>query len=125
LTSDIIFFIGLGVFNILFIVYRYFVYPRQVIKVILQRAKETTGYSDEEVVTSFTDEKIKLYKVATGNTTWLDYGAIVRFADMGGLYVLYTKGNQFVLVDKAQLAQRQQNEAFIGFLKNKCSDLKI
>ena len=119
------FFISLGVFNILLIAYRYFLYPRQVIKAILQRAKETTGHSDEEVITSFTDEKIKLYKVNTGNTTWLDYGAIVRFADMGGMYVLYTKGNQFVLVDKAQLAQRQQNEAFIGFLKNKCSDLKI
>jgi len=114
-----------GIFCALLIATNLVVKPERIIKINLQRAQETTGQTDLEIITSFTDEKIKLHNITTGNTTYLGYDAIKRIVETKDMYILFSKANQFVLVDKTTLIQQQNTEDFKQFLRDKCKHVSI
>jgi len=93
-------------------------------KLYLARIQESTGTASFDVVTSFTEDNIKLHNLNSGGTVYMDYDVIVRFAETENLYVLYTKKSQFVLADKIKLIQEQKSEEFLHFIKDKCKNLK-
>lgn len=117
-------FILLGILGLFVTGIRLVVTPEQIVKINLQRTQEATGFTDVEVITSFTDEKIKIYNVTTGNTTHLSYDAINRLAETKNMYILFSKANQFALVNKTTLMQEQKTEAFTWFLRDKCKHIK-
>ena len=101
-----------------------FISPRRTVKTTLQRIKETTGEDQLELVTSFTDESIKIHYVKSGNDSQLGYDSITRFVDTKDLYILFSKGQQFVLVNKDTLTRENENDDFVRFIKEKCKNVK-
>ena len=103
------------------------IYIRQfsyVTKVNFARIQESTGKADIEQITSFTDDKVKVQNNNTGGTTYLNYDRIVRFAETKSSYVLFTKENQAIYVNKINLMQEQKSEAFLRFIQDKCKKIK-
>jgi len=97
----------------------YFYRIKKVIQINMDRFREA-GYTKIEVVTSFADDKIELHNATTGASSSIKYSAICRFAETENTYTLFTKAEQFVVVNKASLIQEQTNDEFIGFIRKKC-----
>lgn len=92
---------------------------KQIIKINMDRFKEA-GHTEIEVTTFFTDDKIELHNVTTGASSSLDYSVICRFVETENMYVLFTRAEQFIVVDKASLISAQTNDEFIRFIREKC-----
>ena len=92
------------------------------IKKYFARWQESTGTSELEIIASFTDEKIKVHNETTGNTVYIDYDVIRRFAETEYAYVLFSKQNQFFLVNKSAFSHEQRIE-FMSFIQGKCKNV--
>jgi len=97
---------------------------RKSIKINLQRAQESTGSTDLEVLTSFTDDGIKTFNCLTNGTSTISYNDINKFAQTKSMYVLLTKSNQFMVVDKATLTEKGQSKEFVRFINSKLPHAK-
>ena len=117
-------FVTFGSFAMISMTFSYWQSFRKLVKINLERAIESTGTSEINVITSFSDDKINIYTVNTGNTTKLNYDAIIRFAETKNIYALFSRGNQFVFVNKASIIQEHQADDFIRFIKNKCKNIQ-
>jgi len=117
-------FVIFGSFAIISMTFSYWQAFRKLVKINLERAKENTGTTELNVITSFTDDKINIYTVNTGNTTKLNYDAIIRFAETKNMYALFSKGNQLVVINKASIIQEQKTDDFVRFIKNKCKNIQ-
>ena len=97
---------------------------RNFVKINLARVQENEGTTELKVITSFTDDKIQIHHVNTGNTSNLSYDVINRFVETKNMYTLFTKAHQFVVVNKASIIQDHENEDFIRFIKDKCKNIQ-
>ncbi|MCL1786493.1 MAG: YcxB family protein [Defluviitaleaceae bacterium] len=121
--SPVMIFVGIVVAFVF--IFTFFLAPKRNIKINLQRAKETTGTTDLEVQTAFADDGIKLHDLSSGGRSTVDYGNVNRFAETKNMYILLTKANLLIIVNKATLAQAGETEAFLQFIKSKLPHVKI
>jgi len=97
---------------------------KHITKANFVRQLETTGGALElELITSFTSDKIKIYNSTTNNTAYVDYNLIVRYTETEKLYVLFTKENQSIIVNKISIVQRGEAEEFSRFIREKCKNV--
>jgi len=99
----------------------------QTIKTSLERAREL-GTTEAVWETSFADEEIKMHLPDTGGTfgtSYLNYSAVVRFAQTENMYALFTKANHIVIVNKTSLDQEQKGEDFLRFIEDKCKYVRF
>jgi len=94
------------------------------VKITLQRQKEREETSELKLAISFLDEEIKIHNLRAGGAIYVNYDSIARFVETKNLYVLFTKANQFVAVNKTILIQEQKRKDFIRFVKDKCKNVK-
>jgi hypothetical protein len=92
----------------------------RVIKINMDRFYEL-GLKEIEVVTSFTEDKIKLHNKTTGAASELSYGVIERFVKTENMYVLFTKAEQFIVVNRKILIEKEKHKDFVRFIKEKIS----
>lgn len=92
-------------------------------KLLFERNTET-GFADFENIVSFTDDKVKVYNVHTNGTSYLLYNVIARFEESKHFYILITKANLFILVNKLTLTQEQKEKDFLSFIKEKCINVR-
>jgi len=98
---------------------------RRTVKLYYRRTAESSGGATVlEVTTSFSEEEIKIHNHITGSVTALKYDSLVKFVQTERLYIMITKENQFVVVDKLKLIQDGLNEDFLSFIKEKCNNVK-
>ena len=96
-----------------------------VTKVNWRRAIQSSeGRDSFECITSFTDDEVKLHNPTNGGTAHIKYGTIKRFAETDEWYVLFTKDNQFIIVDKVRLIQEEKDKDFLRFIVGKCENVK-
>jgi hypothetical protein len=50
----------------------------------------------------------------------MDYAVICRFVETENMYTLFTKAEQFIVVNKESLMKAQSNEDFIKLIMSKC-----
>jgi len=98
--------------------------PKSFVRSMMERDRETSGGAEACRVVSFHDDKIHVHNENTGGKVYLNYDSIVRFVDTKSTYTLITKTNQFVPVNKITLTQKNKNEVFIHFLKDKCKNAR-
>jgi len=96
----------------------------QNIKMMIKRIQETTNAREYECTTSFGDESMTMINHSTNGTTNILYDNIHRFVETNNYYALFTKAEQFVLVNKKDIEQAQKKEEFISFIKSHCKNLK-
>lgn len=97
---------------------------KQNIKIIIKRMQETTNAKECECTTSFGDESLTMTNHSTNGTTNICYDNIKRLVETKNYYALFTKAEQFVLVNKKDIDQAQKKEEFISFIKSHCKNLK-
>jgi len=95
----------------------------QAAKTSLARIQESTGTSEIELITSFEDDVIKIYNASTEGTFRIAYDVITGREQTKDMYVLYTKLNQAIFINKTSLTKEQKDE-FIRFIKSKCKNVK-
>jgi len=103
------------------------IYIRQfnhVTKTNFRREQEQTGTAENERIVSFTDEKIKVHSVNTGATVFMDYNVVARCAETENIFVLFTKENLVIIVNKNSLVCEGKYEDFLRFIKGKCKNVK-
>ena len=99
---------------------------RYVSKVNEKRAMESAGGAeDNERLVAFAEEEIVIRSTMNENVSRINYNAIKRFAKTENLYALITKENQFIMVNRTQLAQAQKEENFLSFIGEKCKHVKL
>ncbi len=96
----------------------YFVGVNNYVKVHTRRLRETTGADMCEYTTSFNDIGFVLHNHATGGTTTIAYENLCRFKETQSYFVLFTKANQFGVVNKAQIEAAGQREALLAYCAN-------
>jgi len=94
------------------------------IKTTLQRQKECEGTPELKLAISFLDENIKIHNLRAGGAIYVNYDSMARFVETKNFYALFSKANQFVVVNKTNLIQEQKSKDFIRFLKDKCKNVK-
>jgi len=96
-----------------------------VTKVNWRRMIESSGGMDTfELITSFTEDEVKVYNPANGGTAHIKYGTIKRFAETDEWYILITKENQFIIADKVRLIQEGKDKEFLRFIVGKCENVR-
>ena len=120
--------VGIGLFAIIFGLAGPFLHHlnfHYVTKINQRRVAESAGGKTTiEYTASFTEDEIKIYFPTSEGTAHIKYDAIRRFAETARWYALFTKENQFIVVDKLCLVQAQKSEAFLRFLKEKCNKVR-
>ena len=97
---------------------------RHVIKRELRQNRELFGVEEFAHITSFMDDRIKIYVPQTDAKMFVNYSDINRFVETPNFYVLISKAKIHVIADKTNLIREQKSEAFICFLKEKCVNVK-
>ena len=114
---------AIGIFGIIVVfsvVLRYKISQRK----MWERIKETTDKEEIERVVSFAEDKIVIFDPISGGTVYINYDAIRRIAETKRIYALFTKADQFVVVNYESLTHQNKNEDFIRFIKEKCANVK-
>ena len=96
----------------------------RVIKLDLDRAEEMTGIRERESEVSFLDDAIKIHDAKLNNTSEINYNHFSRFAKTDNLYVLFTKTNVFLPINRTSIIAKQDDVQFGKFIKNKCTNIK-
>ena len=97
---------------------------KQNIKIIIKRIQETTNAREYECTTSFGDESLTMINHSTNGIINICYDNIHRFVETNNYYALFTKAEQFILVNKKDIEQAQKKEEFFSFIKSHCKNLK-
>ena len=97
---------------------------KQNIKIMIKRIQETTNTSEYECTTSFGDESLTFLNHSTNGITNIYYDNIYRLVETNNYYALFTKAEQFVLVNKKDIDQAQKKDEFFSFIKSHCKNLK-
>jgi len=113
-----------GIFLTAFLIIEILLVPKRVAQVNLQRAQESTGTTDLEVLTSFTNDGVKTFNFSTNGTATFNYNNFIRFAETKNMYILFTKASQFVVVNKKTLAQEGKTKEFRQFIRSKLPKIK-
>jgi DNA-binding LytR/AlgR family response regulator len=95
------------------------------LKTAFEQLQENYGATEQEIITSFEDDRIKENFPQSGATVFTNYSAISRLEETPNMFVLRTKTKQVIVVNKTDLIQEQKNEEFIQFIRNKCENVKI
>ena len=99
-------------------------FQKREIKIQLQRQQEREGTPELKLAISFSEDKIKSHNLRAGGAVYVDYDSIAKFVETKNYYVLRTKANQNIIINKAAMIQTQTSEDFIRFLKDKCKNVK-
>ena len=94
-------------------------------KIALQRIKEVSGKNEIECTTEFTKDKINTYNITNGAASEINYHDIARVVETENMYTLFTKANQFVVANKNNLIEQDENENFKQFIREKCKNVKL
>jgi len=90
----------------------------------LKRDLENTRGSGLQLTTSFTADEIKIYRADTGGTNRISYSSIISFVETAHTYTLFTKADQFIVVNKTSLAQAKKKKDFVMFIQEQCKNAK-
>ena len=82
------------------------------------------GVSELEVITTFMADGVKTYNKQSGGSSFINYNSIFRFAETDNIYALFTKENQFIVIDKISIEHEQKTKELINFLREKCINIK-
>ncbi|MCL2388093.1 MAG: YcxB family protein [Defluviitaleaceae bacterium] len=97
----------------------YFIQPNTIVKTNVNRFKES-GHTEVRITSSFTEDKIKIQNSTSGATGEVGYDVVYRFAETENFYTLFTKTEQFIMVNKISLIEAGKNEEFVKFIRGKC-----
>ena|GEM_PF-1906841 len=97
---------------------------KQNIKMMIKRIQETTNAREYECTTSFGDESLTVINHSTNGIANIYYDNIHRFVKTNNYYVLFTKAEQFVFINKKDIDQAQKKEEFFSFIESHCKNLK-
>jgi len=118
-----IFCIFVGVFSII-VVLLLILRGKGAQKEMWEGVKENTGTEEIVYVVSFDEDNVKIHSPRTGGTVYNKYDLIYRFAETKNMYMLFTKANQPIIVNKATLTKEQKTEEFMRFIKDKCKNVR-
>ena len=90
---------------------------------MIKRIQETTNAREYEGTTSFGDESLTMKNHSTNGVINICYDNIHRFVETNNYYALFTKADQFVLVNKKDIEQAQKKEEFLSFIKSHCTNI--
>ena len=88
----------------------------------LAEVKERTGSTEEEIIVSFTDDKINIYRPQTDKLSCYSYDEIKVLTETKNMYLLLNKEKRVILVNKISLKQEQKSGAFMRFIREKCKN---
>ena len=95
---------------------------KKAVKLQFQRINESTGADELELEISFNDDKITIFCTRTNGTSFIDYINLNRFVKTKNMYVLFTKAKQFIVIDKAALAEKGMRKEFLRFIRSKMEE---
>lgn len=107
----------------LFIAEYFFIVNRNV-KQFLKRLEESQHIREYSYTTSFTDEGMKIINHTTGNSFNIFYGDIRSVQETARYYLVFTRANQFTLVDRIAIDTAGKREAFRAFLLSRNADIR-
>lgn len=90
----------------------------------IKQIEETIGKREVKYKVYFDEEGVIVNNLGTNAKANMKYGVFKRVSETKNLYVMFTKGNQFVLIFKDCLDNNQKEE-FEIFIKEKCRKIKF
>jgi len=90
----------------------------------LRKTKEIIGTEEQEMITTFLEDEVKIYSPQKNGTIYLKYNLFKKFVEAKDTYILITKENQFIVVNKDSLTQEDKNEVFLSYIRDKCKNVK-
>lgn len=94
------------------------------VNVSLKRLQETTQAKECTYTTSFSDIGFKIKNHVTNGTATIAYDDIKRFIETENYYTLFTKTNQFGVINKKAIDEANKKEELINFLKHNCKNIR-
>lgn len=110
-------------FLVLVFILEYFLAVNIFYKKSLSIMKESTGLNEYCYKVFFDETGAVVNNLSIGATVQLKYDAFVRIEEIRNMYVLFTKANQYVIVFKDCLDNKQVND-FKMFIKERCKNIK-
>ncbi|MCL2569174.1 MAG: YcxB family protein [Oscillospiraceae bacterium] len=80
--------------------------------------------SAADYITSFPPEGIKVSAANGGEEVTIPYDTVTRFLETEQLYVLFTRKDQVIPVNKLSLAEEKKSDDFLRFTKVKCENIR-
>lgn len=102
----------------------YAIIIRKNIKRNVAQLRETTNMDACNYTTSFSDAGVEVENQATGAQATIAYDNIVRLVETKNLYMLSTKANQLVIVNRTAIDGAGQREDFLRFLRERCGNVR-
>lgn len=93
-------------------------------KLMLKRIEETAHVRELRYTTSLVDSGIQITNHITGGNTVISYGDIRRVKETRSFYIVFTKAEQFTLLNRAAIDSAGKREALRAFLQSRCRDLR-
>jgi len=94
------------------------------IKIGIKKMHETVHTNVCEYTTSFCDAGFKIKNHVTNGIVTIAYDDINRFVEIKAYFVLFTKTNQFGVVNKSVIEEVNKREELINFLKHSCKNIR-
>lgn len=110
-------------FLVLVFILEYFLAVNIFYKKSLFIMKENTGLNEYCYKVFFDETGAVVNNLSIGATVQLKYDAFVRIEEINNMYVLFTKANQYIIVFKDCLDNKQVND-FKTFIKERCKNIK-
>lgn len=94
------------------------------VKVNMKRLQETIHAKECVYTTSFSETGFKIINHVANATATIAYDDINRFIETENYYALFTKANQFGLVNKSDIDSTDKREELINYLKQSCKKIR-
>jgi len=92
----------------------------RVVKLDLARLKETRGTDEVKSSLFFMDESVKICNTASEAEIYIKYEDFKRSAHTKNFFVLFTKANLSLAVNKASIIKKQEDVKFREFVRSRC-----
>ena len=102
----------------------YFILLNRLVKISVNRLQETAHSKESLHETSLTDTGFKMINHSTNGAAIIDYNDIVRFVETEKFYALFTKANQFGIINRQTIDEANKKEALVTFLKERCKKIR-
>lgn len=118
------FFMGLMAIAVIIFILEYLLILNKHVKTNIKKMQETIHAKECEYTTLFCDAGFKIKNHATNAMATIAYDDINRFVETKTCYVLFTKTNQFGIVNKSVIDEAGKKEELIRFLKHSCKNIR-
>lgn len=109
--------------TLLFILEYFYVMNRNV-NTVFRRMQESTNATEYEYTTTFNADALIGVNHTTNAIANILYDNFQRFIETKNYYILFTRADKYVLINREEIDQAGKREDFLAFLKNKCQNVK-